>query len=81
MLGDAVEQLGSRLVLEISQVRTVKRCVSRQVIRKVEAESDLSLKPRLYGVPIGGDDLRGRVRRKRSNMLIANLGHKVRGLI
>ena len=58
MLANAVEQLRRRLVAEVRQVRPVERRISRQVLREVEAERYLALKPRLHRVPVGGDHLR-----------------------
>src|ERR1700734_756752 len=76
MLAYAVQQLRRWLAVEVSEVCAVESGISRQILRKIEAERQFPLKPRLHRVPVGGDDLWRRVRRERRNMLVGGLAHQ-----
>src|ERR1700722_5947629 len=74
MLADAEEQLGGGLIVEIGEIGSVEGGVCREVLREVEAEGNLALKPGLHCVAVGGDDLRGGVCGECGDVEIADFG-------
>ena len=82
MLADAEQQLRSRLVPQIRQIRAIQRHILRQILRQIEAERNLPLEPRLHRMPVRRHHLRRSIRCQRGHMLIADFRHqscKLRG--